>query len=856
MKHTSRSVEFTKRFDPTLQYTYVTTIGSTCYARQRAADGSPVYVEKRYAPVLFLPAGQDEKPTDLGYDDVPLVKYKCKSINEMKDFTEEHPEAYGNIQPEYMFLADTYPKDVPHDDDKLYIYNLDIEVAKDKELGFAPVEDPFNPVTAITVKWRHMGASGVVVYGTRDYECVGSETYVRCDSEVELLKTFMTDFRGGGDYPDIITGWNVQFYDIPYLVNRIKRVIDEETASQFSPFESIATRRVILTGREMTVIDIRGLAILDYYELYRKFTYSQQESYKLDHIAHVELGKRKVTYEEHGTLQRLYEENHQKFIEYNIRDVQLVDELDAKLRLIQLVCALGYSAKVNFVDTFKQVRLWDIMVYHKLRSMKRQIPPREAREKLSQYAGGYVKEPLVGFHEWVVSFDVASMYPHIIREWNLSPETLVTQIAVGTVDDLLDGKLDRNLIPPDKALAANGVLTRKDVEGFLPNMLKTLYEERVRFKKMAGAAKKELEQVQDDMRHNGETPEQLQRVKELKRNVSAYNNQQLVRKVNLNSAYGALGSPYFRYYDTRLAEAVTLTGQLTIRWIAARINAFLNSAFKTDMDYIVASDTDSVYVRLGVVVDAYKAVKPDATKPQIVTMLDQFAAKKIQPLLRAAFDELATYLNVYTPCLAMAREVIADKGVWTAKKHYILNVHDSEGVRYETPKLKIMGIEAIKSSTPAICREWIKEALRLFLNGTQEDVWAYVNKCRADFRKGSFEDIAFPRSVNGMKKYSEAEKGIPIHVRGALTYNEYLRRQKMAHLYESIQEGEKIRFVHLRQPNPFRSHVLAATLGCPPEWEVEKYIDYDQQFEKSFVEPLNAILVCAGWAAEHQATLF
>lgn len=866
MKHTSRTVEFASELPSDVPYTYVATIGNSVYARARRSDGVPLYVERKYTPTYFLPTSGEGDA--LSYDGRPLASHMCDNISDGKDFLEDNPDAYGNIQPEYMFLSDIYgSKVVPFDMDNLYVWNFDIEVARDAIRGFAPPEDPFNPITAITVKWRHLGKSGEVVYGLKDYTPKEDELYLQFADEKAMLKTFIADFRGGGDYPDIITGYNVNSFDVPYLYKRACLLFGEKFAAQLSPFERVKERNVAFYQQDRLQVELKGVPVLDFYELYRKFAYSPQESYRLDHIAHVELKRRKLSYTEYRSLQRLYEETHQLFIEYNIQDVRLVDELEAKRKLIELVCALAYDAKVNFEDTYKQVRLWDVMIYHRLRADGKQIPPRSTAGKTEQYAGAYVKDPLVGLHEWVVSFDVASMYPHIIREWNLSPEMMVNDEApddvvqmiadlppskIGDGDEvrypLVDALLTRSvdtssLKSAGMCLAANSQLTRRETEGFLPNMLKTLYEERNRFKKMANAAKKELEVTTDPERR-----------KQLVKNEAAYNNQQLVRKVNLNSAYGALGSNYFRFYDIRLAEAVTLTGQYAIRQVANDLNAFLNRALKTNDDYVIASDTDSVYLNLGPVVARFMSGKE---KAQIVSLLDQFCKQKLEPIIEKTFEGIADYLNVFNPCMTMAREVIADKGVWTAKKRYILNVHNSEGVAYNPPKLKIMGIEAVKSSTPQICRDMIKKSLDILMNGKQEDLWSYIEQCRVEFNKATFEEVSFPRGVNDLAKYSRPDaKGIPIQVRGALAFNRKLERDKLTTLYEPIHDGEKIKFVHLREPNVFHTHVLSAPGGCPPEWNVEKWINYDKQFQGAFLDPLMVILGCAGWTVEHEDSLF
>jgi DNA polymerase elongation subunit (family B) len=849
MKHSSIRPTIRKAPDSSLQYTYCTTLGSRVYIRARDAEGAPHVVNLKYTPTYYLPT--TEYTGEATLDGEPLLPHQCSNTREGRGFLKSHPEAYGNIQCEYMALADTYgDTEIVPDMNRLYIWNLDIETAADK--AFAPPDDPFNAVTAITVKWRHRGESGTVVYSTKPYTPAEGITYQQRDNEHDMLVQFLKDWRSKGDYPDIVTGWNIQFFDIPYLVNRMRRVINEEDVLLMSPFKTITHRMVNIFNRDQAVVDIRGVAILDYLELYRKFTYSQRESYRLDHIAHVELDKRKLSYTEYQSLDQLYRENFQKFLDYNILDVELVDELDQKLKLIELVCALAYSAKANYVDTFKQVRLWDIMIYHNLRAKHIQIPPRRDVEKTAQYAGGYVKAPHVGQHEWIASFDVASMYPHIIRQWNLSPETLVAKVDTNwpTVDDLL---LEPNSIksyqqgdqvPNGYALAANGVLTQRDHEGFLPAMLKTLYDERMRFKKKLGAAKRRRQKL------NTTDPQYAVLTKQM----AAYNNQQMVRKVNLNSAYGALGSQYFRFYDTHLAEAVTLTGQLTIRWVARDVNAYLNTALKTDADYVIASDTDSVYVNLGALVkhtDTFNG----KTKDQIVTMLDKFCEQRIQTVIDASLARLASYLNVAVPCLSMTREVIADKGVWTAKKRYMLNVYDTEGVRHTTPRLKMMGIEAVKSSTPSMARMVLTRAIELLLRGTQEEIWTLIQEKREEFMQAPFQDIAMPRSVNGLDKYSDVEKGVPIHVAGTLAFNRKVVADKLTHI-EQIREGSKIRFAYLRQPNVFRCHVLAAAYGCPVEWQVEKYVDYEKQFQIVIIDPLNAILNLVGWSAEHQATLF
>jgi DNA polymerase elongation subunit (family B) len=867
MKHTARPLAFHKTLKQSHQYTYAAAIGNRVYARARKPDGAPVFVENAYAPTLYIPA---EEGTHRGYDGTKLAPYLTDNIYQSKEFLEKFSDTvWGNIGSEYMLLSDTYGvSELPWTMERLYIWNIDIEV--DSEGGFAVPQNPWQPITAITCKWKHMGDSGIVIYGCGDYTPKADELYIKCATEEELILRFLDDWKGGGDYPDIVTGWNVQFFDIPYLIARMKKLFTEDTVASISPFERIAERTVIILGRSQMVIDIRGVTILDYLEMYKKLTYSQQESYRLDHIAHIELKRRKLSFKEFRSLSRLYREDHQKFIEYNVNDVLLVDELDAKKQLLALVAAIAYTAKANFVDCFKQVRLWDVMIYHKLRAEGKQIPPRkEAATKKEQYAGAYVKEPKVGLHKWVCSFDVASMYPHIIRGWNLSPETFFAEQVEGcmasdpnnpgsdcNVGVFLNKEMDLEwLKSKDACMAANGVLCRRDVEGFLPNMLKTLYLERNRYKGLMKAAKKKLEAV----KQTPDIPDYKARVKELEAEIASCDNAQQVRKVNLNSAYGAMGSEYFRFFDVRMAEAVTLSGQLIIQWVARDINDWLNKAFglTKPRDFIIYSDTDSVYVDMSLVVDtaAQQGIKVTDT-PAVIEMLNKFCDAKVMPIINKSFEDISSYFNMATPCLSMVRDVIADKAVWTAKKRYIMNVHDSEGTRYNKPQLKVMGLEMVKSSTPAICREALKSAMNILMNGTQDELWKLVEQSEKSFRAAPFEDIAFPRSVNGLKKYLHKDRGIPIHVRGAQAYNDALERTNLTKFYEPIMDGSKIRFANLKPENPFFSHVMAAPEGCPPEWDIEKYLDYTAMWDKSFVEPLNTVLTAAGWSTQYEESLF
>ena len=344
------------------------------------------------------------------------------------------------------------------------------------------------------------------------------------------------------------------------------------------------------------------------------------------------------------------------------------------------------------------------------------------------------------------------------------------------------------------------------------------------------------------------------------KDVTKYSNFQMVRKICLNSLYGAIGNNYFRHYRLENAEAITCTGQVAIRWIERKLNEYVNKILGTeDTDYVVASDTDSIYLNLGSLVDRASS-NGSLPSERTVDILNKFCQDKIEPFIDESYDELSEYLNCYEKTLVMKRECIAERGIWTAKKRYILNVWDNEGVRYEEPKLKMMGIEAVKSSTPKPCRAYIKESLKIIMEGTEEQLIEYVSSKRQEFEQLPPDVIAFPRTANNISKFMDVstlyKKGTPIHIRGCIMFNHLLRQNDLTHKYNIIQDGEKIRFIFLRVPNPASGNIMSFITDLPQEFDLHKFIDYDTMFQKSFIDPLQVILDTLGWQTEKTATLF
>ena len=820
-------------------YTNIQLAGDTILYRGYE-DGEPVQYRANFSPTLYTLSRNKEKCTTL--DGRPVAPIQFQTAREARDFIKQYDsvenfEVHGYERFVYQYIRREFPKDIDYDIDQMRIYALDIEVQC--ENGFPNVEEAAEEMLSITIK--DMVTKKYISWATREFEAPDGVEARIFWTENELLENFLKWWTE--NTPDILTGWNVNLYDIPYIARRVNRVLGEKWMKSLSPWNRANEREVYVQGRKNYAYDLSGINILDYLDLYRKFTYSNQESYRLDHIAFVELGQRKVDHSEYENFKDFYTKDWQKFMEYNIQDVELIDRLEDKMKLLELAITMAYDAKANFEDVYSQVRMWDTMIFNYLADKNIVPPPRKGgKKKDEKYAGAYVKEPIPGKYDWVVSFDLNSLYPHLIMQYNISPETLKDdRHPTATVDRILQEEIEIN---KDNTVCANGAQYRKDIHGFLPEMMQTIYDERTIYKKKMLVSKQKYEK---------------QPTEQLKRDISKFNNIQMARKIQLNSAYGAIGNQYFRYYNLANAEAITLSGQVSIRWIEQRMNEYLNKLLKTEEeDYVIASDTDSIYLNLGPLVHSvYKG--REKTAESIVTFLDKVCKLELEKYIESSYEALATYVGAYEQKMIMKRENIANKGIWTAKKRYILNVWDSEGVRYEKPNLKMMGIEAVKSSTPAACRNSIRDCLTVIMNEDEEAAQKFVADFKAHFEELPIEDISFPRGCNNLNKWANPSgiytKGTPIHVRGALLYNHYNKKNKLTHKYPLIQDGEKIKFVYLKTPNKIAENVISYLNTFPKEFGLDKQVDYELQFNKSFLEPIKVIMDVIGWQPEKVASL-
>lgn len=826
---------------------YTSVVTHKNYILLRGYDNDKIIMNSiKYNPYLFM----NSKDTDTPYRTVhgqPVKRFDFETIRDAHDFISSHDgvsgiSLYGMRRFVYPFIFDNYPGQIEFDQDRIRIATIDIEVASDK--GFPDVNEAKHEVTAITIKMGNL----IYAFGCGEFTTTDARvTYYQCDDEELLLRRFLVLWEQLG--PDVVTGWNIEGFDIPYMVNRITNVLGEKEAKRLSPWNILRERTITFHNREITVYNPVGIAVLDYLALYKKFTFTQQESYKLDHIANVEIGAKKLDYSEYGSLINLYRQDFQKFMEYNIRDVELVDLIDQKKRLLELVFSLSFEAKVNFEDALTSVTLWDVIIHNYLMEQNIVVPfvnPNKHRE----FAGAFVKEPRCGAYSWVVSFDLTSLYPMLIQQFNISPETFRGQIPEKiSVDKILNGAMDdimsRYTLRQDNiSIAGNLCLYTKEQQGFMPKLMARFFDLRKQSKDQQIALEKEFETTKDPSLPN---------------RIGALKTRQMVIKVVLNSLYGVLGNRYFRWFQVEHAEAITASGQLVIQWAAKCMNEYLNKVLKTkDKDYIIAMDTDSLYITLDDLVNTIPSLK-GASSEKIVKFLDMACGTKLNDVLNKGYEELATYMNAYENKMSMKRESIAERAIWTGKKRYIMSVWDNEGVRYDKPKTKIVGLESVRSTTPASCKKAIKEAIDTILHKTETDIQKYISDYRKEYKALDLMDIGIPSGVKGLDKYVDRisiyTKGTPQHVKGSLLYNN-LHTKKNITNQPLIYDGDKVKTFMLQMPNPVKDNVIAVPGFLPEEFNIEPYIDKDAMFERSFLSPVTSILDVIGWKPKKQRTLF
>ena len=837
-------------------YTNVVRIGSNILCRGYE-DGKMFFEKEEYKPTIYLPS-KDENSKFKTLEGTPVEEFVPGNMYEANEYIKTYGKIdnftfYGMTNWVYNYIANKFPGEMPFDFTQLRVGILDLEWGMNEETGkYANTDLADGEITVMTLWYKDM----YYVWGCKPYNNTRTDVeYRKFNDEESMLENFL-DFWSSIKL-DMVSGWYSEGADIPYLVNRIKRVLGEGREKKLSPYGKVVPDEIFVSAkRKIKTYDIFGINHIDYMAAYKKFSGKQQDNYKLDTIAKAELGRGKLDYSAYGSLNELWEQNPQMYIDYNILDVQVLVDLENKKRFLELVVNLAMTSKVNMIDAFKQTRLWDSIIHAYLFDNNIVVPQRSETgvEIDGQFEGAYVKESRPGMFEWCVSFDFTSLYPSMIMGLNISPETFVEmreviedQLVNGEILPLIEEMKRRNL-----ALAGNGAVFRKDIRGFLPKIMEQIFLERKIYKKKM----LELEAYLETNRHKMSKEE----IKKTENDIAKFNVLQNVKKVNANSGYGAVGNAGFRYYNKDMAEAITGVSRVAIRWMERKFNEFLNTTFKTTgLDYVIITDTDSSVIKLDSLVEVFKSKKPDATRDEIHAFLHKFIEGKIRPFIEESCAELAEYLNFYKNTLDQKLEMVAERGFVVAKKKYAFNVLSSEGVYYESPEMKVKGIEIVRSSTPEFCRKKLKVAVKMILDKKNDELLSFIEEVKTEWMTLGFDEISMPRGCNNLLEYSDSrdiyKSRTPIHVRGALLFNHFVKEKGLDAKYKLIDEGEKIKFCYLKMPNPIFENIISFPDVVPAEFNLEKYIDYDQQFEVAFMGPINIIAQAIELDLEDKNTL-
>lgn len=805
-------------------------------------DGERFENKVEFSPTLYVPYKKPSEWTTMFGQYVEPIQ--PGTIQETRNFLKKYEDVsgfdyYGNTNYVIQYISDNYPSEIKWDISQIRVFNIDIETKVDH--GFPYPETALEEILLITLRDSYTGLFHT--FASHEFENKENITiYSQADDEIGLIKNFLSFWKN--NYPDVMTGWNIKGFDIPYLVNRINNIMGDYYTKMLSPWGVIKENKGRdAYNKETIVYELLGINTLDYIDLYKKFTYVGRESYKLDYIAEVELGEKKLE-NPYNSFKEFYQNDFNRFTEYNIHDVRLVAMLEDKLQLITLALTLSYEAKINYDDVYKATRLWDAIIYNHLKAKNIVIPKKNYDIEHVGYPGAYVKHPITGFHKWILSIDATSLYPSIIQMLNISPETIRSDITGVTVDSLLDESCAR--FPENVSVAASGTsfdISKKSIFGeILDHFLQKRKE-----------AKNEMLKYEGILASLDKNSPDRSKIESL---VSTYNNKQMGYKIAVNSLYGACGEQNFRYFDVRIATAITLTGQFILKYVENTLNSYLNKMLDTrECEYVIYMDTDSVLFNLNILVEKYyKNISHD----KIVDILDKIYQQKIAPIVDNSCNILSEKLNAFRNTIYFKRETICDVGIFVAKKFYILSVYNSEGVSYNPPKIKIKGLASVRSSTPAVVRQKLKDVIPILLAGQELELHKFVSDFKAEFITLKVDQIASPRKVSGLSKYGSADiykKATPIQTRASLLYNNYIKSYKLENKYHMANDGDKIKFVYLKSPNPIRENVIAFPDTLPEEFGLRKYIDYEKQFEVTFIKPLESIITYLGWTVNRQSSL-
>lgn len=852
--------------------------------------------KRRIEPSYYFETDKEsEYKTLLGK---PLIKMDFLSQYDAKQWFDTYDtmkhKIFGFNHYEYTMINDMYPGDLSPVFNIKNLVGANIDIETQTEYGFPDIERANEEINLISISLSGGGHDGhITCFGYKDAIIKDKDaTFVKCINEVDLLKKFVTHWASSNI--DYVTGWNIDGFDLPYIVNRIELILGEDYMKMLSPWKIINKRTAKNSfGKDSLKIEIAGINIFDYLDLYRKFSGNQAESYKLGYITNLELGDTKVDYD--CSFKDFYTNHWQTFVEYNIHDVRLVRKLEQKLGFISLGLTIAYKAKILPSDIFTTVRIWDVIISNALHSRNIMVPTfLNSGGDSGSYGGGYVKDPLIGYYEWLISVDATSLYPSIERTLNISMETILnpSQFIPITPDDIIDNtelyqKAKEKAHSLNACLAANGAMFKRDKQGIIPELNALYFNQRKSEKELGKKYEKASAHISTIFKNRSVNVDEINRNntietslyehsilnemdnESLKTLFEFYTGKGIIQrnieqaiKILINSLYGYLGSPYSRFYNKYIAEAITLTGQAIIRKSAEFVNEDLNKITGIEKDRIVGIDTDSNYIDLTDVVYSEKTQWYKKTTDEIVTLLDKFCDSRLEKTIAKGFEKLLMGdLNAFEQQIFMKREAIGS-GIFVQKKRYTMYVYDNEKVRYAKPKLKITGLEAVRSTTPKYFREKMKEVYEMMYKVGQDEIYDVISDIRKEYFDMDISLIGKPTGVNNLEEYDNNskelgvfKKGAPGHVKAAFTYNRLIDNMKIGSLHKHIGSGDKIKLYEVKVPNPYKNDKLAILDKIPPEFELDKYVDRETMLHDYFIKPISAVLQVRNWYAEPPVNL-
>lgn len=814
-------------------------------------DGIRFRKKVHFKPTLFTPSKVKTEWTTIHgefvepkvFDDMSAAYNFIEQYKEVPDY-----KIMGMERWHTQWCHEYYPEELDYTKMNPSLINIgyyDIETRPAAD-GYSEPKDALGEISAICLLDNH---GNHFTFGLNDF--VPNERcetiYTKFDTEKQMLLAFIKVWKHL-DF-DIITGWNNSRYDDVYVYYRIKRILGEESAKQLSPWNMVREYSVDEMNTMVPMVEFKGIESIDYMDLFKKFgiKYGPQENYKLDTIAETVLGRKKVGYEEYGSLVKFEQENPQLFMEYNVTDTNLVKEINDKTQYLELMLLMAYQAKTNYSDVLGTVAWWDSYGYGHLKKKGMVVPLLKKAPKES-FPGGYVKAPIVGRHEWTTTYDFTSLYSSVMMMWNTSPETLGEWIE-SSIDMVSDG----NYPTPAEGycVAANGWQFKTDKVGFIPELVSIMFHGRVALKKEM----KRLEQEHEILKKSGGDEKVMV---DILTEINRLDAKQNAAKLANNSVYGAVGNTYFRFYDIRIASAITACGQAAIKTSDRVVNQWLDELIGVKKDRVAYCDTDSAAI---VYNDLLNKINPNASPESKVKMCISLSQDKIEPLLDKTFTNMGNALGCTKNYLFMKTEGICEASIYLKKKKYIQKVLWSEGVWYAKPKFKIMGLEAVRSSTPKVCQKMLKESYETIIDSTEQSMQEYIARKKKEFNSLPVEIIGAPRGINNMEKFIDRntiyreKSGCPLQVRAALLYNHLVDKLGLKSELELIKAGDKIKYVFLKMPNTLHENVIGFPTKLPEKFNLHKYVDYSEQFDKMYLTPISKILAEIGWKAEYVETV-